>query len=78
MQSIMGDVFLDMLLYIFTVSIGLAILFNRNASSGGLDFRYVPVGSADHYKLDRLILNIFGRAYPRAHFRVCSCNPGPF
>lgn len=36
-QSIMGDVFLDMLLYIFTVSIGLAILFNRNASSGGLD-----------------------------------------
>lgn len=37
MQSIMGDVFLDMLLYIFTVSIGLAILFNRNASSGGLD-----------------------------------------
>ena len=37
MQSIMGDVFLDMLLYIFTVSIGLAILFNRNASSGGLN-----------------------------------------
>ena len=37
MQSIMGDVFLDMLLYIFTVSIGLAILFNQNASSGGLD-----------------------------------------
>lgn len=37
MQSIMGDGFLDMLLYIFTVSIGLAILFNRNASSGGLD-----------------------------------------
>lgn len=37
MQSIMGDGFLDMLLYIFTVSIGLAILFNQNASSGGLD-----------------------------------------
>ena len=37
MQSIMGDGFLDMLLYIFTVSIGLAILFNRNASAGGLD-----------------------------------------
>lgn len=37
MQSIMGDGFLDMLLYIFTVSIGLTILFNRNASSGGLD-----------------------------------------
>lgn len=36
-QSIMGDPFLDMICYVFVVSIGLAILFNRNASSGGLD-----------------------------------------
>lgn len=36
-QSITNDAFLDMLCYIFTVSIGLAMLFNRNASSGGLD-----------------------------------------
>lgn len=36
-RSLMGDPFLDMLCYIFTVSIGLAILFNCNASSGGLD-----------------------------------------
>lgn len=35
--SINGDAFLDMVCYIFTVSIGLAILFNKNASSGGLD-----------------------------------------
>lgn len=35
--SIMQDPFLDMICYIFVVSIGLAILFNRNASSGGLD-----------------------------------------
>jgi len=35
--SIMQDPFLDMICYIFLVSIGLAILFNRNASSGGLD-----------------------------------------
>ena len=33
----MGDAFLDMIFYVFTVSIGLAILFNKNASSGGLD-----------------------------------------
>lgn len=32
-----NDAFLDMVCYIFVVSIGLAILFNRNASSGGLD-----------------------------------------
>lgn len=36
-KSIMGDPFLDMICYIFVVSIGLSILFNRNASSGGLD-----------------------------------------
>ncbi len=35
--SIMEDPFLDMICYVFVVSIGLAILFNRNASSGGLD-----------------------------------------
>lgn len=32
-----GDAFLDIVCYTFIVSIGLAILFNRNASSGGLD-----------------------------------------
>ena len=36
-QSITNDAFLDMLCYIFVVSIGLAMLFNRNASSGGPD-----------------------------------------
>ena len=36
-ESIMGDAFLDMLMYVFVVSIGLAMLFTRNASSGGLD-----------------------------------------
>ena len=36
-QSITNDAFLDMLCYIFVVSIGLSMLFNRNASSGGLD-----------------------------------------
>ncbi len=35
--SFTGDAFLDMICYIFTVSIGLAILFKQNASSGGLD-----------------------------------------
>ena len=36
-ESIMGDAFLDMLMYVFVVSVGLAMLFTRNASSGGLD-----------------------------------------
>ena len=35
--SLTGDAMLDVVCYIFTVSVGLAILFNRNASSGGLD-----------------------------------------
>lgn len=36
-QSLTGEDFLDVVCYIFVVSIGLSILFNRNASSGGLD-----------------------------------------
>lgn len=35
--SVTADPFLDMICYLFTVSVGLAMLFNRNASSGGLD-----------------------------------------
>lgn len=35
--SMTGDAALDVACYIFTVSIGLSILFNMNASSGGLD-----------------------------------------
>lgn len=35
--SITEDPFLDMICYLFVVSVGLAMLFNRNASSGGLD-----------------------------------------
>lgn len=36
-QSMTGSQELDVLCYILVVSIGLSILFNRNASSGGLD-----------------------------------------
>ena len=36
-QSLTGDQSLDVLAYILLVSVGLSILFNRNASSGGLD-----------------------------------------
>jgi uncharacterized membrane-anchored protein YitT (DUF2179 family) len=36
-KSFTGDAALDVLCYIFFSSIGIAILFNRNASSGGLD-----------------------------------------
>ena len=36
-SSMTGDAALDVACYIFTVSIGLSILFDMNASSGGLD-----------------------------------------
>lgn len=35
--AVTGDPLIDMICHCFFVSIGLAILFNRNASSGGLD-----------------------------------------
>lgn len=53
-QSLTGDQTLDVLAYILVVSIGLSILFNRNASSGGLDivakimnkFLHIELGKA--------------------------------
>lgn len=36
-NGLTGDPLLDMICYIFIVSIGLSLLFNHNASSGGLD-----------------------------------------
>lgn len=36
-QSMTGSAELDVVCYIFLVNVGLSILFNRNASSGGLD-----------------------------------------
>ena len=36
-QSFTGDPLLDVICYILVVGVGLAILFSRNASSGGLD-----------------------------------------
>lgn len=36
-QPIMGDPFVDIICYLFSVSIGQTIMFNCNASSGGLD-----------------------------------------
>lgn len=53
-QSLTGDQTLDVLAYILVVSVGLSILFNRNASSGGLDivakimnkFLHIELGKA--------------------------------
>lgn len=53
-QSLTQDQFLDALCYLLVVSVGLAILFNANASSGGLDivakllnkFLHIEIGKA--------------------------------
>lgn len=53
-QSMTGDATLDVVAYVFVVSVGLSILFNRNASSGGLDivakimnkFFHIEIGKA--------------------------------
>ena len=37
-ESLTGDQVIDVCAYILVVSVGLSILFNRNASSGGIDF----------------------------------------
>lgn len=53
-KSLTGDILIDTICYILVVSIGLAMLFNANASSGGLDivakivnkYLHVEIGKA--------------------------------
>lgn len=49
--SMTADPFLDTIGYVFVVSIGLAILFNRNASSGGLDIVAMLLNKYLHIEL---------------------------
>ena len=51
--SLMGDPFLDVICYIFLVSVGLSMLFNRNASSGGLDIVAKFLNKYLHMELGR-------------------------
>ena len=51
--SITQDPFIDMICYLFTVSVGLAMLFNRNASSGGLDIVAMLLNKFLHMELGR-------------------------
>lgn len=52
-QSMTGSQELDVLCYILVVSIGLSILFNRNASSGGLDIVAKIMNKYLHMELGR-------------------------
>ena len=52
-ESMTGSQELDVLCYILVVSIGLSILFNRNASSGGLDIVAKIMNKYLHMKLGR-------------------------
>lgn len=54
-QSIMEDPFLDMVCYIFLVSVGQAILFRCNASSGGLDIVGKILNKYLHMELGKAI-----------------------
>lgn len=52
-QSMTGDAALDVISYIFVVSIGLCILFNRNATSGGLDIVAMIMNRYLHMELGK-------------------------
>lgn len=51
--SLTNDPFIDMIAYCFFVSIGLSILFNHNASSGGLDIVAKLMNKFLHIELGR-------------------------
>lgn len=52
-QSMTGSPELDVLCYVLTVSVGLSVLFNRNASSGGLDIVAKIMNKYLHMELGR-------------------------
>lgn len=52
-QSITADPLLDVICYILVVGVGLAILFSRNASSGGLDIVAKLLNKYLHMELGR-------------------------
>lgn len=52
-QSMTGDATIDVVAHVFMVSIGLSILFNRNASSGGLDIVAKIMNKYLHIELGR-------------------------
>lgn len=52
-DSMTGSQELDVLCYILVVSVGLSILFNRNASSGGLDIVAKIMNKYLHMELGR-------------------------
>ena len=54
-SAIMGDPFLDLIFYIFIVSIGQAVLFYCNASSGGLDIVGKIINKYLHVELGQAI-----------------------
>ena len=53
-----GSAELDVVCYIFVVSIGLSILFNRNASSGGLDIVAKIMNKYLHMELGLSLIHI--------------------
>ncbi|SFK64058.1 Uncharacterized membrane-anchored protein YitT, contains DUF161 and DUF2179 domains [Lachnospiraceae bacterium KH1T2] len=52
-KSLTGDATLDVLCYVVTVSVGLSILFNDNASSGGLDIVAMLINKYLHIELGK-------------------------
>ena len=57
-ESMTGSQELDVLCYILVVSIGLSILFNRNASSGGLDIVAKIMNKYLHMELGLSLIHI--------------------
>ena len=71
-SSFTGDITLDVVAYIFLSSIGLSILFNMNASSGGLDIvakimnKYLHISFGKALSIDGMVI-AFSSAFAYNH-----------
>lgn len=52
-KSLTGDILIDTICYVLIVSVGLAMLFNANASSGGLDIAAKMVNKYMHVEIGK-------------------------
>ena len=59
-KGLTNDPLLDMICYIFIISIGLSLLFNHNASSGGLDIIVKILNKYLHIDTKTVVLSVLG------------------
>ena len=77
-QSMTGSQELDVVCYILAASAGCSILFNRNASSGGLDIVAKIMNKSTHNRRERPVYGHCGWSRGRFYYRITTFEGRPW